>query len=331
MDGTPSRRANPSVITASELVEAHWAEVEPGLIRMLRRRGVSAADAQDIAQETAYRAVSRNELFEGVEGLRRWSAVVAWRLTIQMARRRRRLGWEPVPDKTSPVDVGRVVEGRLALERVVSAMGGLRPRDRSVIAESAAGPATPTSRKEAVRLGVERHRARQRLLALCEGAAAVLVGLWRRFGRLKPIPRVAVAGAPLCVALALSIALGSGSTPSADRGGHGMGGSDAAHARPAPTTATGRDRLATGASGGQGSVLARSAAASARVVPPPSAGDPHAVPALAAPLPGVGGNGEVRARPKEAGDHFVCADTLSVSGWQCVDPPPPPVPMPPLP
>src|SRR5205085_9757430 len=72
-------------------LSAAWPAAQRELLRTLRRRGLSADDAGDIAQDVAERALRSGVAFEGHDSLMRWCHAVARNLTIDAARRRARL------------------------------------------------------------------------------------------------------------------------------------------------------------------------------------------------------------------------------------------------
>src|SRR5689334_1726402 len=116
MGGVLSDRA--VAILGSESFERAWADVGDRVFGLLRSRGIDRATSEDIVQETAARVLERVVPYESNDDLFRWAAVVAWRLAIDDARRRRRLPVEVVPDRQSPIDVEREVEGRAHLSEL---------------------------------------------------------------------------------------------------------------------------------------------------------------------------------------------------------------------
>src|SRR4051812_4713332 len=184
------QRDSRRVFTGVDLVTGHWPEVHDSVRASLLRRGVSPEDAADILQETALRAMSRTENFDGVEGLRRWAFVVARHLTIEQARRRGAACVAELPDTPAVgADVATTVENRMVAEAVVSALLQLSASDQHAITAPFRPVERPASRKEYIRSAVRRHRARQRLMALCEGLLGIGAWVWRRLG--QPATQVA--------------------------------------------------------------------------------------------------------------------------------------------
>src|SRR5205807_6577227 len=100
-------RSNASVITAPSpslgLADV-WPEVGARLVGILRRR-VDRVTAEDIVQETAFRAVRDQVQFSSADDLLRWASCVGLRLAVVFQRRRRFLDPAPAPERASPVDV----------------------------------------------------------------------------------------------------------------------------------------------------------------------------------------------------------------------------------
>src|SRR3954452_5882010 len=196
-------RSNDDVIT--QKLESVWPSVSVRLAAMLRKRGVSPHDADEAVQETAARAMSTGVDFVDADDLFRWAAVVSWRVAID-ARRRTRVSQFDLPDRPDHVDVAQAAEHRIVLSAVTTRFKELSERDREVLLTSFDEPVS-SSRREAVRVAVARHRARTRLRQLLEGLAApVAAFIARRRWRATARQEIVVTTAPVltCVALAVS-------------------------------------------------------------------------------------------------------------------------------
>jgi DNA-directed RNA polymerase specialized sigma24 family protein len=181
--------------------EREWPWVRQELLRVLRGRQVPAADAEDIVQEVAARALATPKTFATREDLARWCWRVGWRLRIDAVRKAQRVSGDECPEVVAAEDTARLVEGRLELEAALSGMTTLSSTDR--LALFAVAPAD-ASRQDSVRLAVRRHRARARLLRAMGGVAGVLGVLDALRRRLQPHRRLVVAlPAVLIVALEL--------------------------------------------------------------------------------------------------------------------------------
>src|SRR4051794_16996788 len=205
-DDRPSR-SNDDVIT--QKLESVWPSVSARLAAMLRKRGVSPHDADEAVQETAARAMSTGVDFVDADDLFRWAAVVSWRVAID-ARRRTRVSQFDLPDRPDHVDVAQAAEHRIVLSAVTTRFKELSERDREVLLTSFDEPVS-SSRREAVRVAVARHRARTRLRQLLEGLAApVAAFIARRRWRTSPRQELLATTAPVltCVALAVTTVIG---------------------------------------------------------------------------------------------------------------------------
>jgi DNA-directed RNA polymerase specialized sigma24 family protein len=174
-------------------------------VRVLCGRQVPPADAEDIVQEVAVRALAHPQDFATREDLARWCWRVTWRLRIDAVRKTRRVATTECPDVPATEDTVRLVEGRLALEAALAGVTSLSPRDRSALFAVASPDA---SRQETVRLAVRRHRARARLRRALGGGFVVAGLAWLDLvlRRLRPRARLALAGP---VVLVVAIQAGS--------------------------------------------------------------------------------------------------------------------------
>lgn len=177
-----------------------WPDVGPRLQAMLRRLGLDPATAQDVAQETAARAIAREVPYTDADDLFRWASVVARRIAIDLRRRHSRIDLAPVPDAPAASSTAAQVEHRLDLEAVRSAFSKLSDADRDAIRTAVVGDPRAVTRREATRLAVRRHRARSRLAALVGGVIAALSWLRRAVTARTSRPVVLIAAmSPLVV------------------------------------------------------------------------------------------------------------------------------------
>jgi Sigma-70 region 2 len=169
-------RSDRRALTPSLLSDV-WPDVEPGLRRYAKSRGLVSSDVEDVLQEVALRVLSAAVAFSDAEDLRRYCFRVARNLMVDLTRLR---------DK--PTDVQAWPAGHSALDAVVALE---RVLDRHLLAtiarrlmeltpkqRQALGPpsseATPAERN---RCDVARHRARKRLLELVGPLSMPLPGL----------------------------------------------------------------------------------------------------------------------------------------------------------
>src|SRR5438270_309959 len=109
-------RSNGSLLT--EEFTSVWPGVATRLRLMLRRRGVSTHDVDEIVQETAARAFGNAIPYADADDLFRWASVVSGRLAIDLRRRSARLSDVEVPERPDTVDVAATAEHRIAFETV---------------------------------------------------------------------------------------------------------------------------------------------------------------------------------------------------------------------
>ncbi|MDQ1402563.1 MAG: polymerase sigma-70 factor, subfamily [Actinomycetota bacterium] len=288
--------------------EEAWPEVSERLLRCLRAQGASPALAEDVVQETAFRALKRGIEFSTAEDLRRWSSVVARRLLIDAHRRGRNLADAALPERAAPDKVDRIVEQRLLLEALQTAMARLSDEDRRAVLD----PVAPgLSRQEAVKLNVRRFRARSRLREMVEGLLGIAGWLLAR-ARQRTSSGALAAASPLVVLVASFTLLMGGPSSRGSTSG----------ARPVRMPSA---RASAEYSDAQAVVYHPSvsplAPGGTREVASPSAPAPHRLPAagVAVPVPGTE-SGWVRGRPKSATDHLACFEVLR-TGARCVDSP----------
>ncbi|MDT7570040.1 MAG: polymerase sigma-70 factor, subfamily [Actinomycetota bacterium] len=216
-------RTNHVVITNDAELAEVWPEASRALRAYLRSRGASPQDADDLVQECAIRILRASPAFVDAADLLRWCLPVVRNLSVDLHRRgHRELPVECLPDRPVGRDVADDVSHSLELRRVLRAMQQLRPSDRDVIvAHVEQDQQGPLDRKSAVRLNVQRHRARQRLLA----RLAAVFGACVAFGRRAP--RAAL---PAALPVALVVGLMSA--------GPGVAGSGASAPRESSLTRT---------------------------------------------------------------------------------------------
>jgi hypothetical protein len=273
---------------------------------MLLRRGVPAHAVDDVVQETATRALEHSIGFTDAEDLLRWCNTVAWRVALNDRRSRRRLSDAPLPERASRSVVENDALARYTLEAVAAVMPRLTDAERDALRPDAA-PAT--SRKDAGRVYVRRHRARAHLIAMLDGLAGAVawVGLVLRRSR----PR-AIAAALVPPAILLAFVLprwvgGPAKSPAPERVTSGAAAADSrAAAAPSPSGV----RPGVLADGRSGPAVAPASPRTGGVTLPP----------FVVNVPGNGG-GNVKGRPKAPGDHLICWNTV-VAGVRCADEPP---------
>lgn len=283
---------------------AAWPSVRAKLMRVLCARQVPRCDAEDIVQEVAARALSRAGGFDSAEGLAKWGWRVAWNLRIDAVRRERRIDAGEAREVASPDDTARLVEGRLAVASVLSALTELAPSDRVALFAASEPDAT---RKDDVRQAVRRHRARARLLRITGGAVELGVTVAALLRRLRPRARTAlVAATPVVLLAAMQVgplAPGSGAGPSRDLHPAPQRGSVAA----ASHERVGQSRVErpTGAASGSTSTPASARVKTIAVVP-------------------VGTQSRLRVteEPRRA-PPTACLDNIGPIGHLCVDRPGP--------
>lgn len=217
---------------------AAWPRARARAAAALGARGVQRADAEDLLQDVAVRALREGDRFVSEEHLARWCRRVALNLHVDTLRRRRRLSPLPPPDAPGSDDTATAVERRIALRRLAAGVAELSPDERQLLFD----PAPAASRQEAVRLAVRRHRLRARLAELVEGLAAGIAFVRRLDKTLSPPAKASVVAAPLVVATLLvgPLALGPHtSRPEPVTRPHAGGGLAFAARQPARRSAAG--------------------------------------------------------------------------------------------
>jgi hypothetical protein len=180
-------------------MQAVWPAVRARIVSRLRGLGTPVAEAEDIAQEVAIRALREPRRFASEEHLVRWCSRVAANLRVDEIRRGTTRHPGELPDVEGGFDTARTVERRLALDILSAEIAQLSEDDRRLLFEVESS----ASRREAVRLAVRRHRLRTRLAALVEGLLAGIVVV----RRVRPggIARAAVVVVPIAAVLGLPL------------------------------------------------------------------------------------------------------------------------------
>ncbi len=195
-----STRAAEVSITGGALSSV-WPEVAPRLRRLLLQRGVSKSDAEDLVQEVAFKVIHHEVAYTDGEDLYRWCSVVARRMSIGLARKRR---VEVLPDSfDSPgvEDVERSVQARVDLATVARMLDALPLLEREVLMSSGVG--------EPSHLAVRRFRTRRKLrLAIDRGEVLVALVVSHRAWRSMRSAGPAIGGAVAVAAVAV-ISLGN--------------------------------------------------------------------------------------------------------------------------
>jgi DNA-directed RNA polymerase specialized sigma24 family protein len=148
-----------------------WPQVSGRLHRTLVRRGTPSDEADDLVQDTAVRALQTGVVFDSAEDLFRWSLVVARRMAIDAHRHQQFVVDIDLTDRASPDLVDRQVEARIVFEAVAVAIRQLSAADRRALLQVVDDEAA-VDRRDAVRMNVQRHRARARLRAKVGGLLA---------------------------------------------------------------------------------------------------------------------------------------------------------------
>lgn len=200
-----STRAAEVSITGCALSSA-WPEVGPRLRRLLMQRGVSKSDSEDIVQEVAFKVIEHEVAYSDGDDLYRWCSVVARRMSIGLARKRR---VDVLPDSFDAPgleDVERSVHARIQLAAVARALDALPLREREVLMSSGVGDPSY--------LAVRRFRTRQRLRLVVDRArvlVALAIGhrMWRSMRSSGPALGGAFAVASVAV-MSLGIPMSEG-------------------------------------------------------------------------------------------------------------------------
>jgi hypothetical protein len=304
-----TRATTPVITDFSEKFSGAWPAVEARLRPRLLRRGLPTAHVDDVLQETAIAALRRQVPFTTEDDLLAWCTVVARRLAVAEHRRggRTALLSAGPPEVAAGVHVEREVLARLDLDRVVEAARRLAPAERAALGSVVA----VADRREAVRLNVRRHRARQKLVALAGGfgLVATLFGVLRRLRSLSPVAVPIAASVVIAGALAALDGLEHGRPGPADR--RVVSDAERAATVHAPAVSLAPAESATIVADGPAST-----GPGAPADEPELPGSPEGIAVdLAPPLgPEVGG----RARPKQEAEPELCLQAGTPEGT-CAD------------
>lgn len=175
-----------------------WPRISPKAERALRRRGVSAPDAEDAVSEAVARLIRQSVEFTDDEDLLRWLHTVSWRIVIDRRRRDGRLVYE-TPDLAAKDNTATSAVAAVRVGRLRRLMRNLQAGERAVLF----GDGVPQTRKESVRLAVQRHRLRNRLRRDLDGLAILPVGLLPRWwnGRGARVGAAALAAPAMAASL----------------------------------------------------------------------------------------------------------------------------------
>lgn len=180
-------------------LESEWPDVSRRLGAYLRRRGTSTADAQDIIQCVAERALKHELPFRSQDELLFWCLTVAKHLDIDLRRaahRRDLLDLEVCQENASGDSLEDAVVARVRLAHTIKALLAMEGRDRDLIIAGVEARGTVSGAER-----VARHRARKRLLEIVGPAAVAMIAISRRlFG---PVTRPATA--PVLAAASLGM------------------------------------------------------------------------------------------------------------------------------
>lgn len=255
-------------------------------------------------QEAVTRAIDRGLPFEDAEDLLRWIQTVSWRIVLDSRKRDQRLSYE-LPELAAPEDTARAVEAHLRLSRLRELIRALSPADYdALVGDNAAS--SESSRKDAVRSAVRRHRVRARLLVLLDGVGVAVAWLAHRLPTRSS--RRAALAAVVAPAVAVSIALAPEWQLHSESPGEHRHGARRPTARAVrPTAPVVVDGPASGAPKAEVLQIRQSPS----VTPRPSVTVDH---------PGPTGPGAVVIREKQPDDPLLCVD-FAVVGAHCVGAP----------
>jgi hypothetical protein len=149
-----------------------WVEVGERLRKSLRNGGCSAADAQDIAQDTAEALLLHKIGFTNASDLYPYAVRTAWNAYRDEIRRRQPTAdLSEAEDLLAPTDVPATVEAHMALDAIATACRALTVHQRDVLLGCTSGT---KNRRNSVRDNVLRYRLRKKLLSLVAGLLTAL-------------------------------------------------------------------------------------------------------------------------------------------------------------
>lgn len=270
--------------------------------------------AEDIAQETAARALPRVGEFDDARSFERWCFAVAWNLARDDWRRQQRFANEAAPDRPAAgADVHRVVQYRLAEQEMLDAAARLPTELRESFIHTLRRLDEPLA--DGPRDRRRRFDVRRRLLASIENYPAIVALRMRqwlgerttaglRWAGLFAVPVVA----PVAVSLFVAVEFNSLDRPVQAATTPGAVGLISATAQSPPTLATPSKTLAAV------SAPAADPRPTGRTSPKP----PEERTLVRYPNAG-GGSGSLSLTPNERAKPMVCAGVGSLE--LCIDKP----------
>lgn len=146
-----------------ELLEEYWPVARERLVNALGHYGIDVGTAEDAVAEAVTRALTRRLAVDDLEHFCRWAFVVARNVAVDSTRRTRLtvLVHDP-PERADDYDLAAHVESRVRWEATADAMKQLSAVDRAALLQELR-TVESTTRREAVKQAVRRHRARARL------------------------------------------------------------------------------------------------------------------------------------------------------------------------
>lgn len=200
-----SRSASRRALTP-DLLGVFWPTASARVVNTLEGCGVDPGTAEDAVAEAATRALARGLEVSDVDDFCRWLFVVSKNIAVDAARRSKKIVMvEEIPDRASAYDLESDVELRQQWHATADALTSLSEADRLSLLGELALDGAHTSRREAVKHAVRRHRARARLRYALGQVGAWIGGFrqpWNRawpwtaaqFDRAGPIAMAALAG-----------------------------------------------------------------------------------------------------------------------------------------
>ena len=127
--------AGPDGHTPDASLAALIDEHSTAVYRLARSIVRDAALSDDVTQETFIKAWRHLHEFRGDGSMRGWILRIAHREAITVLRRTRESATDPAKlrERTDPVEISAVVEGRIAYERFQTALGSLDELSRSIL------------------------------------------------------------------------------------------------------------------------------------------------------------------------------------------------------
>lgn len=179
-----------------------WPPAASRVLRMLLALGADRHTAEELVQETAFRVWRSEAPFDSPADLAAYARKVALNLRVALFRRSARLARGEVPVVVAADDPAAEAEARIALGRTLTELAAMADTDRRAILYGVWGDPEGWDSADYKRWKMRRSRAREKLRALVEGAAAV-VGLARRGRRWLEVEAGPVTAAAVAVAACL--------------------------------------------------------------------------------------------------------------------------------